>query len=148
MYRNGIDICTEVGLITKHVPKWMSFCTDMVMYRNGTPLVPKRTCTEQDPTRLDVRRIRADLMLTYKILFGHLRVDSSQFFIASDVKRTRGHNYKLRVPNAKTDTRKLFFSCRVVKIWNELPKTVNVFSARSFSNCIEKLDFLSYCIKL
>ena len=52
MYRNGIDICTEVGLITKHVPKWMSFCTEMVMYRNGTPLVPKRTCTEQDPTRL------------------------------------------------------------------------------------------------
>ena len=59
--------------------------------------------------RLDVRRIRADLMLTYKILFGHLRVDSSQFFIASDDKRTRGHNYKLRVPIAKTDARKHFF---------------------------------------
>ena len=98
--------------------------------------------------RLDVRRIRADLMLTYKILFGHLRVDSSQFFIASDDKRTRGHNYKLRVPIAKTDARKHFFSCRVVKIWNELPKTVNFFSARSFRNCIEKLDFLSYCIRL
>ena len=59
------------------------------------------------------------------ILFGHLRVDSSQFFIASDDKRTRGHNYKLRVPIAKTDARKHFFSCRIVKIWNELPKTVN-----------------------
>ena len=51
MYRNSTAICTEVVLTTKHVPKWISFCTEMVMYRNGTPLVPNWTCTEHAPTR-------------------------------------------------------------------------------------------------
>ena len=59
-------------------------------------------------------------------------VDSSQVSIESDDKRTRGHNYKLRVPNAKTDAtrKKHLFSCMAEKIWNELPNTVNFFLAQ------------------
>jgi len=60
--------------------------------------------------RLDVRRLRIDLILTYKILFGLTCLESADFFTLSPLQKTRGHCYKLFIPSTKSDIRKYFFS--------------------------------------
>ena len=42
---------------------------------------------------LEVRRLRADILLAYKILFGMVHVNSSAFFILRNQPHLRGHKY-------------------------------------------------------
>ena len=62
--------------------------------------------------RLDVRRLRADLILAYKILFGITgETDISQFFTFCDnLHNTRGHQFKLLATRANRDTRNYFLA--------------------------------------
>ena len=85
--------------------------------------------------RLDVRRLHIDLVMAYKILFGHVMVDSTQFFTPSHNTITRGH-IKLYAPAISSDTRKYFFSNRIVQIWNELPVNTDFSSLNRFRDCI------------
>lgn len=67
---------------------------------------------------LQQRRIRGDLIETYKILTGKERVDSQMFFqLATDTHSLRGHSKKLFVPRCSTTARKSFFSIRVISSW-------------------------------
>ena len=46
--------------------------------------------------RLDVRRLRADVIFTYKIIFGLTHLNMSDFFkFNTSSQFLRGHNYKL-----------------------------------------------------
>ena len=45
--------------------------------------------------RLESRRIRADILFTYKLLFGLTALHSEDFFMLSESTCTRGHPYKL-----------------------------------------------------
>jgi len=56
MYLTGTAPCTEGVLLKLYVLKGALFCTEQVMYRNGTPYVPKGTCTEEAPTRKKYRQ--------------------------------------------------------------------------------------------
>jgi len=47
--------------------------------------------------RLELRRIRADLLLAYKILFGLLHVNSYIFFTPRNQSQLRGHAYTSRM---------------------------------------------------
>jgi len=38
--------------------------------------------------------------------------------------RTRGHSYKLFLPDSRIDCRQHFFAVRVVRIWNSLPEEI------------------------
>jgi hypothetical protein len=73
---------------------------------------------------LELRRLRADLILTYAILHGGLNINSEIFFELRVSDRTRGHPLKLVVNHANTNCRKYFFSNRIVACWNALPSTV------------------------
>ena len=91
---------------------------------------------------LQDRRIKSDLILTYKILFNHVNISSEQFFKLNDtVHNTRGHTYKLTVQPARIDVRKHFFSCRVVPIWNRLPDFIDFSSLTNFKNSVRSLHF-------
>ena len=81
-----------------------------------------------DLESLESRRIKADLILTYKILFGHIQLDVDRYFKFATLSTTRGHNYKLFLNRCCNSVRKHFFSYRVVPIWNSLPTTVNFSS--------------------
>ena len=74
---------------------------------------------------LERRRLTADLILTYSIIFGLVDVCMSDYFqlMSSNGDRavTRGNPIKLSVNYCRTNTRKNFFSERVVKVWNSLP---------------------------
>ena len=84
--------------------------------------------------RLDVRRLRADLILAYKILFGITgETDISQFFTFCDnLHNTWGHQLKLLATRANRDTKNYFFSNRVIRAWNSLPQSTNFSSLRTF----------------
>ena len=70
---------------------------------------------------LELRRLCFDLVYAYKIIFGILETDVSAFFTVSSTNNfTRGHNFKLLVPQSRIDVRKYFFACRIVRCWNSL----------------------------
>ena len=72
-------------------------------------------------TKLKDRRTRGDMILTYRLLKGEEGVDFRKFFtLAENEHDTRGHSKKLEKPMVRLDTRKYFFSIRVVDKWNEL----------------------------
>jgi hypothetical protein len=70
-----------------------------------------------------VRRIKADLVLVYKIIHGLVDGlgDLIQF---ARVIRTRGHSYKIVPQRFRLNMRKNFFSVRVANLWNDLPAAV------------------------
>jgi len=82
---------------------------------------------------LERRRLTADLILTYRIIFGLVDVCMSDYFqlMSADGDRTvtRGNPFKLSVNYCGTNTRKNFFSERVVKVWNSLPPSIVNFAS-------------------
>ena len=48
--------------------------------------------------RLESRRIRADVLFTYKLLFGLTALHSDDFFILRESTCTKGHPYKCYLP--------------------------------------------------
>ncbi len=64
---------------------------------------------------LEMRRVRADLVFAYKIIFGMLDVDRSEFFSFRRIDRqARGHAFKLYLPVCRTNIRYHFYNYRVV----------------------------------
>jgi ribonuclease P/MRP protein subunit RPP40 len=70
---------------------------------------------------LERRRARGDLIVTFKILHGIMRIDRNQLFILAPSSGTRGHPLKLRKSHARLNTRANFFAHRVINMWNRLP---------------------------
>ena len=67
------------------------------------------------------RRIRGDLIETFKIMTGKERVDRSQFFqLFTCEYQLRGHTMKLSKQRTSLDVRKYSFSQRMVQEWNYL----------------------------
>ena len=71
--------------------------------------------------RLDMRRVRCDLIDTFKIMNSIYDVRSELFFHLDEGGR-RGHEKKLFKKRFKLDVRKYVFSNRVVDRWNQLPE--------------------------
>ena len=97
-------------------------------------------------TTLKERRIRGDMIETYKTMNGFNRVDKNKWFIitqesARETRRTTSvteagvikKTHILEQENPRLESRKNFFNVRVVKDWNKIPeeiktqKTVNGF---------------------
>ena len=70
--------------------------------------------------RLEERRIRAELVFAYKLLFGFTPLNVLDFFTPYRCTGARGHAYKLFLTRCTTDVRKYFFCNRVAKIWKQL----------------------------
>ena len=66
-------------------------------------------------------------------------IDHKQFFNSADTPYgLRGHEKKLAKDRSRLDSRKFFFSQRVVNGWNNLPaKVVNSESVNSFKNAYD-----------
>jgi Reverse transcriptase (RNA-dependent DNA polymerase) len=96
---------------------------------------------------LELRRIKSDLILAYKIIFGHTDLKPEDFFKLNPNRQyLRGHQFRLSVPSFNNNTRKNFFSVRIAKVWNALPKETDFTSLRRFRNSIDAIDFTKYCI--
>ena len=80
---------------------------------------------------LEYRRTFNDLVLCYKILNGKLDTELSNVFKLNSNSCTRGHAFKLYKPQCNLDSRKYYFTNRIVNLWNSLPE--NVVSAGTVS---------------
>ena len=116
--------------------------------RRATKLVPKlkrRPYNERlralNLYPLEVRRIRGDMIETFKILNGLEDIDPEDLFTkASGTVNTRGHKQKLYKKSLSKglNLRKYFFSQRVIHNWNNLPP--NVTEAKSVNQFKNRFD--------
>jgi hypothetical protein len=93
---------------------------------------------------LEERRIRADLILLYKVLHNLISVRLDSIYVVGPCK-TRGNSNKLFKYRAETEIRKRFFAFRVIDIWNRLPDSLaNACSLLQFKNSLSSSDLSMY----
>jgi ribonuclease P/MRP protein subunit RPP40 len=84
------------------------------------------------------RRLRGDLIETFKILKGFSDMGNSNVFVRNCDTRLRGHSLKLKKHGARLLVRHHHFSNRVVNFWNKLPE--EVIQTSSVAEFKSKLD--------
>ena len=88
---------------------------------------------------LEQRRLRGDLIETYKILTGKENLDCEKFFEVAKSSNLRGNSRKLYKKRSNTLARQNFFSQRIVNFWNALPTTVvEAPSVNSFKSRLDR----------
>ena len=75
-----------------------------------------------DLSSLGERRLQGDLIAAFQYLKGAYKQEGSQPFTRVDNGRTRGNGFKLKEGRFVLDIREKFFTMRVVRFWNRLPR--------------------------
>lgn len=86
---------------------------------------------------LQYRRLRADMVETYRILQGIDTINEVNEIFPRSLTTTRGHVFKIQKKYCRTNVRKYSFSQRIVDCWNKLPENVvTATSVNSFKNLL------------
>ena len=96
----------------------------------------------------ELRRLRSDLTLLYKIIFGRAGIQRKNLISMQNrqLRQLRSHNYQIKPLhkfNAVRSDRNLF--CRTTSIWNNLPTDTNFTSTKSFIESISSSHLVKYC---
>ena len=92
-------------------------------------------------TILEERRIRGDMIETFKICNGYENIDANYFFAPNkSICNTRRHSKSLVIQRTRLEVRRNFFSQRVVQPWNKLNEDcVLATSVNNFKNRYDEL---------
>jgi len=90
------------------------------MIRGLEHLCYEKRLREMGLFSLEKRRLRGD----FQYFKGSCRQDGRNLFSKAICNRTRSNGFKLREGRFRLDIRKKFFTVRVVKHWNRLPKEI------------------------
>jgi len=97
---------------------------------------------------LELRRLKYDLIYTYKVVFGLVNDAANDLFTLTSLihsTSTRGHMYKLFPHCNRVDMYKYFFSQRIIDTWNSLPAKPNDFSSIArFTRFIKSADLSEF----
>ena len=101
--------------------------------------------------RLELRRIRFDLCMTYTIVKGANGLAFEDFFCFSPLQRTTrsisNNSLLLHVPKKGLNVRSHYFAERSIKYWNYLSDyEVNAPSIDSFKARLHKVDVSHFCL--
>ena len=141
LVRPHLEYCIQAW--NPHTKKNIKILEDV--QRRATKLVREiRNLSYEDRVRylglttLETRRIRGDMIETFKIISGKDNIRTDTFFEVDRNSVTRGHNYKLVKPRSRLNIRKFSFGHRVVDHWNSLPwEVVNSVSLNQFKARID-----------
>ena len=97
----------------------------------------ERLCNLNMPS-LQHRRLRGDMIATYKIVTGIYDVDKETFFKPAIELGTRGHCHKLYKQHAGSFLKQNSFGNRVVNEWNKLPRhVIEATNVNMFKNLLD-----------
>ena len=106
-----------------------------------------RLATLQLPS-LELRRIRADLVLCFKILNGLIAGPPELYGLNLYKGATRGHDMRLMKAHDRVDARKHYFGCRITSPWNSLPsELVHSTSVSLFKRGLTQVDLSDYLLQ-
>jgi len=95
---------------------------------------------------LQVRRLKCDLLLCYKIINCKVVIHDLDFLVFSDCSVTRGHKCKLFKRHSNVNAYKYFYTNRICDVWNSLPDlVVDVPSVPAFRRLLDRVDLVRYC---
>ena len=112
----------------------------------ATKLVPEirnkgyaRRLLDLDLLTLEQRRLRGQLIESFKVIRGFSALDPAMIF-SFNRNPTRNHGYKLVVPRFRTNKFRDLMTVKVCSVWNALPEElVNAPSVESFKRNLDKI---------
>lgn len=111
-------------------------------FLNNCSFSYKERLTKFNIISLERRRMVADLVLFYKIIYGLVDVNISTSFTKLNNARTRGHSLRMIPCAARLNSRVNFFTLRTIKIWNNLAaNTVLANSPITFKKLLQYENF-------
>ena len=109
------------------------------MIRGLENLPYERRLQEVNLISLERRRLRADLIQVFKIMNGLEAIPKEKLFELLPASRnTRGHQQRIFKQRVRLDSRKYFFSQRIIDEWNNLPiEAITATTINQFKRAID-----------
>jgi len=93
-------------------------------------------------TTLEQRRMCNDLIMTFKIIHGLIKLDFQDFFEFNLRRNLRGHSQKLIIPKFHKNCLKYDFCSRTAPMWNMLTEDqINSSTLECFRRRLNDFDF-------
>jgi len=94
---------------------------------------------------LQLRRLKADLTMIYKIVNNLVDINNNIISLSSFKINLRRHSKYLVKPKINRNCRFFSFACRNIDVWNSLPECiVNINNLNSFKDKLNNINFNKY----
>ena len=152
LVRPLLEYCVQVW--SPHLKKHIRLIEGV--QRRATKLVPElknlpyaERLVKLELTTLEARRVRGDMIETYKIITGKESINPDKFFkMDPRPRRANFHTKKIYTKRYRLNIRKYSFSQRVIPKWNYLSRAeVQAEKTKNFKKAFDKMEGVRVEIK-